>query len=353
MNTNKLEKIDVNDGSIITAAIYFYIGNGSKELKDTAEMILGASKLNSFLDGKLVRGLDGSCKDHNYCLDREQVEKWNTHIEEQELLEKAKALTPEDGRFFGEGGHSKIQTAETIEISLITKHQLRNGAITLFWDKITDGFLKTEKDTYYYSRPVKETDPLMDRAIELAVDGIEILGYGRQEGYEWNKAYEYSFISLNSPELNGIWCNGYSHTQGDQIFFQRKIKEETDPLMERAIELAVNGIEILGYGPPELDQIEDGYEYDFISDPTDDLDSFTTASTITSSVFHDDTDIYFKRKIKSSPDLSALTPHQLKNYHRDKWLELINGEKPKDPNGHKNGTLYSVAKALYGNNASE
>ena len=127
---------------------------------------------------------------------------------------------------------------------------------------------------------------------------------------------------------------------------------KTDPLMDRAIELAVDGIEILGYGPPELDQIEDGYEYDYISDPTDDLDSFTTASTITSSVFHDDTDIYFKRKIKSSPDLIHLNKGQKTRLEHDSWVEQLTGNKPIDPKGANYGVMCQMAKALYGNTAN-
>ena len=126
----------------------------------------------------------------------------------------------------------------------------------------------------------------------------------------------------------------------------QELLEKPDPLMERAKELAVDGIEILGYGRPEGYEWEEGYEHDHIFTINQKLDAWR------SSILHgnDSRCIVFRRKIKeeSAPDLSTLTGKQLKAYYRDKWIELLTGEKPKDPIGKKNGTLSSVAKALYG-----
>ena len=212
---NEITKIDTKNGILSEGEMYHSAGFGSEEKSNTAKEALGLKafcKLNSGV--KFNIGMHGACDDIVYYLTTEQAEKWNAHIEEQELLEKP--------------------------------------------------------------------DPLMERAIELAVDGIEILGYGRPEGYEVKEGYEFCLISLNQTELgNYLWCRKLDFTAETQIFFQRKIKEEREP------------------------------------------------------------------------ELRTHTPNQLKNYHRDKWLELLTGYKPKAPNGNKNGTLSTVAKALYGKGGAE
>ncbi len=277
---NETTKIDTKNGILSEGGIYHSAGFGSEEKSNTAKEALGLKafcKLNS--GAKFNIGMHGACDDIIYYLTTEQAEKWNAHIEEQELLEKAKALTPDGATFLGELGTIE-GLSDGIELGGLSEYEINNASENFEWSDIGEWRYAQLDKLYFYTRPVKETDPLIERAKELAVDGIEILGFGRPEGYEIKEGYELSFIQHESDSLSE-WRVYYSGKNKSFIYFQRKIKEESEP----------------------------------------EQDSIAGKGVIA--------------------------------YHRDKWLEALTGEKPKDPFGSKNGTLSSVAKALYGKGGNQ
>ncbi len=203
----------------------------------------------------------------------------------------------------------------------ITKIDTKNGVL--------------EKGILYHSAGLGG-DGMKERGIK-ALGGKSFFRYfvgHMNKGWWGNSQNTKYYLTTKQAEK---W-NAYIEEQ-DQL-------NKTDPLMERAIELAVDGIEILGYGRPEGYEIKEGYEYDYIDECWPELNVWQPrACGITNS-----RRILFQRKIKeeSEPDLSHLNKGQLTKLEHDSWVEQLTGNKPVDPHGSNYGIMCQMARALYG-----
>ena len=230
-------KINTSNGILIDGVMYHSAGFGSVNLETGGKHILGEGCFYSKGNNGMRNGWGGNVHYREYYLTTVKAVEWNLYLELLDIREKAKELTPEGAEYLGYFTFTENESYEDEEYlkysyAYLDKRDVinkLNNPLNFIWltlDELDD-CIKNE-EIYLYRQPKEvEKDALMERAIELAVGGVELLGYGRPEGYEVKEGYEYDFIESLKGEL---WlCLPCEVTLNDSscIFFQRKIKEET------------------------------------------------------------------------------------------------------------------------------
>ena len=218
--------IDKKIGVIRDGVNYYSVGEGSRNIESTGYRLFGYASFHTLTTLAILGGYCGAHKNMQYYLTEDQVDVWNKY----HLNEKAKQLTPEGATFLGEGGEFTLDINGETEFGVIDFHGVWQAEVDLGWHKRDCN--KTHENFFYYSRPVKKADPLMDTAIELAVGDIEIVGYGQPEGLEFKEDYEISWIKKGLIGLPKYWDTWKYGGHENVIYFQRPIKKESKPVIQ-------------------------------------------------------------------------------------------------------------------------
>ncbi len=230
-------KINTSNGIKINGVIYHSIGMGSKSNRELGRLLFGGNHFYLIRNAlTLSPSRSGLHAHEEYFITSDQADSWNAHIELISTREKAETLTPEGAEYLG---HFSFTENESYGDEEYLKHSYAyldkrdvinklNNPLNFIWltlDELDD-CIKNEEIYLYRQLKEVEKDALMERAIELAVGGVELLGYGRPEGYEVKEGYQITFISGIYESLFR-WERFYSGTEIGSIYFQRKIKDET------------------------------------------------------------------------------------------------------------------------------
>lgn len=324
---NTFKKIDKQNGIKVNGVALWPVGTGGHNLYKMGMDSLGEL---AFYCGNGKTGHAGSSSSFEYYLTSVQADIWNKYIDEQDLLEKAKALTPEGATFLGLLEDGEVEVGEGSWYGVLTVDELKHGTsedeTEIMW---VDSDEWMDDGSYgrccFYSISPKA---MLEKAEAMTPDGATFLGRlttlkGLGDGIELGVLTNYYILTQHIDFDWGTAKSWREFTDCGFYYYSRPVKKE------ETIEEALATIESL-----EVTLIEDHVE----------SGKGVLADTAEGMAEHYKELLDKRLNGLATKEISK----QLTRRLHDAWVEQLTGTKPVDPDGADYGAMCQVARALYG-----